>query len=126
MKKDIENRKDIEILVDVFYDKVRKDEVIGYLFTEIAQTNWNHHLPKMYDFWEVILFGTGSFKGNPMLIHKQLHDKSPMNAKQFEHWVSLFTTTIDALYQGKNAEDIKQSASNIAKTMSYKVLSNSR
>ena len=123
MKKDIKNRKDIEILVDAFYDKVRKDEVIGYLFNEVAQTDWSHHLPKMYDFWEVILFGTGSFKGNPMLVHKQLHDKSTINAGQFEHWVLLFTATVNQLFEGENAEDIKQSAANIAQTMSYKVLS---
>jgi len=125
MKQDILKRKDIEILVDAFYDKVRKDQVIGYLFNEVAQTDWSHHLPKMYDFWEVILFGTGSFKGNPMLVHKQLHDKSTMNATQFEHWVLLFTATVNQLFEGKNAEDIKQSAANIAQTMSYKVLSTS-
>src|SRR5690554_5345151 len=123
MKQDLLNRKDIEILVDAFYDKVRKDEVIGYLFTEVAQTDWSHHLPTLYALGEVISFGTGSFKGSPMLVHKQLHGKSPMNAGQFEHWVLLFTTTVNQLFEGKNAEDIKQSAANIALTMSYKVLS---
>src|SRR5690554_8133789 len=122
MKQDILTRSDIEILVDVFYDKVRKDKIIGYLFTEVAQTDWNHHLPKMYDFWEVILFGTGSFKGNPMFVHKELHNKSPLSPEHFEHWFELFQNTVDQLYQGKNAEDIKQSASNIAQTMMYKVL----
>ncbi len=121
--KDIENRTNIETLVNQFYEKVKKDEVISYLFNEIAQTDWNHHLPKMYDFWEVILFGTGSFKGNPMFVHKELHSKSPLSPEHFEHWFKLFQDTVDQLYQGKNAEDIKQSASNIAQTMMYKVLS---
>lgn|SRR5690554_4974782 len=123
MKNDILNRKDIEVLVDEFYERVRKDEVIGYLFNEIAQTDWSHHLPKMYDFWEVILFGTGSFKGNPMQVHRELHHKSPLSSEQFQHWFKLFADTVNNLYEGKNAEDIKQSASNIAQTMMYKVLS---
>ncbi|MFA5556249.1 MAG: group III truncated hemoglobin [Flavobacteriaceae bacterium] len=123
MKNDILNRKDVEVLVDEFYERVRKDEVIGYLFNEIAQTDWSHHLPKMYDFWEVILFGTGSFKGNPMQVHRELHHKSPLSSEQFQHWFKLFADTVNNLYEGKNAEDIKQSASNIAQTMMYKVLS---
>lgn len=123
MKKDIENRKDIEILVDRFYEIVREDNVIGYLFNDVAQTDWSIHLPKMYDFWEVILFGTGHFKGNPMFVHKELHSKSPMNSEHFAHWFDLFQNTVDDLYQGKNAEEIKYSASNIAQTMMYKVLS---
>lgn len=123
MKRDIQDRKDIEIIVDTFYDKVRQDDVIGYLFNEIAQTDWSHHLPKMYDFWEVILFGTGSFKGNPMFVHKELHGKSPLRPEQFAHWFALFEQTVNELYEGKNAEDIKGSASNIAQTMMYKVLS---
>lgn|SRR5690606_36260643 len=123
MKEDILNRKDIEVLVDRFYEKVREDEVIGYLFNDVAKTDWNVHLPKMYDFWEVILFGTGHFKGNPMLVHKELHQKSPLNPEKFNHWFELFRDTVDNLYEGKNAEEIKHSASNIAQTMMYKVLS---
>ncbi len=38
MKEDILNRKDIEVLVDRFYESVREDEVIGYLFNDVAQT----------------------------------------------------------------------------------------
>jgi|SRR5690606_9171596 len=123
MKRDIQHRKDIELIVDTFYESVRKDEVIGYLFNDVAKTDWSHHLPKMYDFWEVILFGTGSFKGNPMFVHKELHQKSPLSTEQFAHWFELFQDTVNELYEGKNAEDIKGSASNIAQTMMYKVLS---
>lgn len=122
MKSDILNRKDIETLVDTFYDKVQKDNIIGYVFNDVAQTNWDNHLPKMYDFWEVILFGTGNFRGNPMLVHRELHSKSPLSYEQFNHWLTLFTQTVDELFEGENAEYIKISASNIARSMSYKVL----
>ncbi|WP_367274609.1 group III truncated hemoglobin [uncultured Lutibacter sp.] len=49
--KDINNREDIELLVNKFYEKVKVDETIGYIFNEIANINWDKHLPKMYDFW---------------------------------------------------------------------------
>lgn len=122
MKSDILNRKDIETLVDTFYDKVQKDNIIGYVFNDVAQTNWDNHLPKMYDFWEVILFGAGNFRGNPMLVHRELHSKNPLSYEQFNHWLTLFTQTVDELFEGENAEYIKISASNIARSMSYKVL----
>ena len=49
--KAINNREDIELLVNKFYEKVKVDETIGYIFNEIANINWDKHLPKMYDFW---------------------------------------------------------------------------
>ena len=78
MKTDIRNRKDIEILVNTFYDRVKTDDVIGYLFNDVAKVNWERHLPKMYDFWENILFYSGNYSGSPMVVHKELHQKSPM------------------------------------------------
>jgi hemoglobin len=123
MKTDIRNRKDIEKLVNAFYDSVKKDDVIGYLFTDIAQVNWEEHLPKMYNFWENILFFTGNYEGNPMARHKELHQKSTMNKTHFQHWNALFTQTVDRLFEGKKAEEIKNRALNISDVMMYKTLS---
>ena len=36
MKKDISNRKDMEILIELFYQKVLLDPVIGFIFKEIV------------------------------------------------------------------------------------------
>ena len=123
MKTDIRNRKDIEKLVDTFYDKVKTDEVIGYLFVDVAKVNWDEHLPKLYNFWENILFFTANYEGNPMAKHKELHRKSPMTKAHFDHWVKLFTETVDNLFEGPKAEEIKNRAMNIATTMMYKTLS---
>ena len=121
MKKDISNRADIQQLVDTFYIKVRADETIGYLFNDVAQVNWEQHLPRMYDFWENILFQTGSFKGNPMAAHVQLHQKSPLSAVHFDRWQRLFFATVDELFEGDMAELIKQRALSIATMMRIKV-----
>ena len=45
MKKDIENRGDIILLINTFYEKVKRDEVIGYIFNDVAKVNWEKHLP---------------------------------------------------------------------------------
>ena len=121
MKMDIANRTDIQLLVDTFYTKVRADATIGYLFNDVARVTWELHLPRMYDFWENILFQTGSFKGNPMAAHVQLHQKSPLTAGHFEQWLKLFLATVDELFEGDKAELIKQRARSIATMMQIKV-----
>ena len=123
MKTDIQNRKDIEVLVNAFYEKVKTDAVIGYLFNDVAQVNWATHLPKMYDFWENILFYTGNYDGNPMARHKELHDKSTMTKAHFQHWIDLFNKTVNYHFEGPKAEEIKNRAMNIATAMMYKTLS---
>lgn len=121
MKKDITDRADIQLLVDTFYTKVRADETIGYLFNDVAKVNWELHLPRMYDFWENILFQTGGFKGNPMVAHVKLHQQSPLTAAHFEQWLKLFLATVDELFEGDKTELIKQRARSIATMMQIKV-----
>ena len=122
MKSDIKNRTDIEKLVNVFYDKIKTDAEIGYFFTEVAKVDWEKHLPIMYNFWENILFSTGNFEGNPMLKHKDLHQKSKLNPAHFLHWNVLFSDTVDELFVGDRATEIKQRAKNIAAVMMTKAL----
>ncbi len=123
MKKDIENREDITVLVDRFYDKVKKDSSIGYFFNEVAKVDWPKHLKIMYDFWENVLFFSGTYEGNPMQVHKDLHAKSAMKMPQFLRWNQLFTETVDEYFEGKNAELIKQRAVSISTVIQIKLFS---
>ncbi|SDE52376.1 group III truncated hemoglobin [Riemerella columbipharyngis] len=119
--KALETREDIELLVDKFYDKVGSDDIIGFFFNDIAKVDWNHHLPKMYNFWETLLFGKSAYKGNPMAAHFPLNEIVPMEKSHFEHWLKLWTETIDELFSGSMAETAKYKASNIASLMAYKM-----
>ena len=56
MKNDIKTIKDIELLVDNFYNKVKSDKLIGHFFNEVVQINWEKHLPLMCDFLENMIF----------------------------------------------------------------------
>lgn len=121
MKKDIHNREDIILLVDTFYKNVALNQKIGPIFTDVAKVDWSHHLPKMYDFWESILFGKAIYKGNPMLTHFELNEQTPLQTEAFETWKNLFFQTVDDLFAGANADLIKQKAQSIADLMHFKI-----
>lgn len=119
-KADIRTREDIEAFVNAFYEKVNANEVLSPIFNQVAHVDWQKHLPTMYDFWENIIFGTGQYNGRPMPPHLLLNQKTPLLAHHFDTWKQLFTTTIDALFEGDIAERTKQSAQNIAGVMQFK------
>ncbi|MDY0906713.1 group III truncated hemoglobin [Pedobacter sp. CFBP9032] len=119
--KDIETRADIILLVDHFYSKVQDNQTIGPIFTQVANVDWSHHLPKMYDFWESVLFGKAIYKGNPMLTHFALNEKAPLKTEEFNTWKTIFYEVVDELFAGENAETIKQKAQSIADLMHFKI-----
>ncbi len=118
--KDLLNRSDIEFLINTFYEKVQKDDLISFFFTDVVSVDWENHLPVMYNFWEVILFSTGSYAGNTMQKHIDLNMKSTMQPKHFERWIQLFTQTVDENFEGTNAVLIKQRALSIATVIQIK------
>lgn len=122
MKNDITNRDDIILLINTFYNKVKKDAVIGYIFNDVAKVNWEKHLPVMYDFWENVIFFTGAYTGNPMTTHKRLHQQTPLNTEHFQEWIKLFTQTVDELFEGEKAGLSKQRAISIATVMQINIL----
>ncbi|MCG7855616.1 group III truncated hemoglobin [Flavihumibacter sp.] len=122
MKKDITGRKDIELLINSFYEIVKEDPVIGYFFNDVVKVNWEKHLPTMYDFWENILFYTGVYNGNPMAIHKNLHHLSALKKEHFEQWLMIFRNTANNLFSGPNTDLIIQRAQSIATVMELKIL----
>jgi hemoglobin len=107
MKHDIATESDIRLLIDTFYDKVKEDDVIGYIFNDIANVDWAHHLPKMYAFWSFILLGADSYQGNPMQVHRALHEKVRLTEAHFDRWLSLFHATVDELFEGALADEAK-------------------
>jgi hemoglobin len=113
-KTDLHGRADIEMLVNTFYDHVRGDEMLGFIFDEVAQTKWETHLPKMYAFWETVVFGTGGYQGNPLAAHARLVPMTAMGREQFDRWLAVFKETVDELFVGDKAEHIKRAAEDMA------------
>jgi hemoglobin len=121
MKPDIENKEDIKLLVDTFYDAVRNDELLGFIFNDLMHVNWDNHLPKMYSFWENILFQTGNYQGRPFPPHLDINDKQTLTNEHFRRWINLFNATVDELFEGKNATEIKLRAKTIKETWNSKI-----
>jgi hemoglobin len=118
---DITGRADIERLVNAFYEKIRKDDLLGFIFNDVAKTDWAAHLPKMYAFWETMIFRTGGFVGNPLAAHARLVPLTTMGRPQFDRWLAVFTATVDELFAGEKAEHIKNAAADMANVIHAKI-----
>lgn len=106
----IESRDQIIQIVDSFYAKVRVDELIGPIFNDVARVDWDEHLPKLYNFWEDLLFGTDNYRGRPFPPHMKLN----LKPEHFQRWLELFYSTVDEHFFGHKAEEIKTRAARIA------------
>ncbi len=94
-KKAIENRADVENLVNTFYGRVQKDDLIGPIFNRVIENRWEEHLEKMYQFWETILFEeTYTYRGRPFPKHIPLG----LEEKHFNRWISIFNETLEDLF----------------------------
>ncbi len=119
---DIISRHDVVRLVDSFYDRVRADDILAPIFDDVARVDWAGHLPKMYAFWDAVLFGTAGFKGNPLGVHLQLAQLTPLGSREFGRWIELFHDTVDTLFSGPRAGEAKARASRIAIVMQHHII----
>jgi len=116
-KKDIEGLKDIKILVDDFYDRIRADELLAPIFNFRLSTHWIPHLEKMYTFWNAVLFGVKGYSGNPFMKHATME----LDPEHFERWITMFNQTIDTHFQGHLAEEAKIRAAVMASMFMFKL-----
>jgi hemoglobin len=119
--KDITTRADIERLIVQFYEDVKKDDTIGFIFTEVVKINWAHHIPLIVDFWESILLDNPVYTKNAMEVHYTLNKKMPLQKEHFSRWLQLFNNTVDDLFEGKIAALAKTRAKSIAGVMQFKM-----
>jgi hemoglobin len=119
--KDIENRADIELLLNQFYSKVFKDDLISHFFTEVVPLNMEEHIPVIADFWESVLLDAKAYRKNVMEVHLSISKKSKIERQHLDRWVQLFTETVDGLFEGPKATVAKQRAISIATMMNVKI-----
>ncbi len=120
-KKEIKGIEEIKLLVNSFYERIKQDDLLGPIFMDIMQVNWDMHLPKMYDFWDNILFQTGNYKGRPFPPHLHVNEKEPLTEAHFERWIQLFNETVDELFIGIKAREVKFKAANIKDVWKFKM-----
>jgi hemoglobin len=105
----------IVALVDAFYAKVRRDEVLAPIFERaIAPDAWPVHLAKMYDFWSSVMLTTGRYKGNPLAVHMRV---AGLDAGMFARWLALFRTTAEERFTPELAASFREKSERIAESL---------
>ena len=126
MKKLIENREDLSLLVHTFYNKIRADEEIAFYFNDMIQ-DWDEHLEKLTDFWEMNLFGGKMYKGDPLKAHVKVdeHFSGKIGPNEFGIWLNYWAQTLEELFEGENVDILKRRARKMG-TFIYMGMFNSR
>jgi len=121
MKPDISKRSDIELLINSFYDKVKRDDTIGVIFNEVVHMDWEHHIPVIVDFWDSMLLNADLYHKNAMEPHFAINKIFPLQQRHFERWLKLFTETTDEYFEGPIATLAKTRARGVAGIMRIKM-----
>lgn len=116
-KVDIQKLDDVKMLVNTFYGRVQKDELIGPIFNSKLEGHWPEHLEKMYTFWQTILLEEYTYRGRPFPPHAQL----PIDAEHFERWLQIFDQTVNDLFDGPVAEEAKSRGRKMAALFQVKL-----
>ncbi len=121
-KKNIESRKDVSLLVNTFYSKIRKDALLGPIFNGII-TDWETHLELLIDFWETNLFFERKYFGNPLHTHVEVDKKCnhSINELHFGTWINLWLETINELFEGETAQIAINRARNMGTFMNLNI-----
>jgi len=114
---DLKTADDIRTLVDSFYEKVGRDELLAPVFNDIARVDWDTHLPIMYRCWESMLLGAGTYEGAPFPKHAVL----PVRKEHFARWLALFVEAVNSHFTGPKAEEAKGRAASIADTFAQRM-----
>lgn len=114
-KKEIQNRDDVFLLVSEFYNKIRKDAVLGPFFNRVI-TDWDAHIERLTTFWETSLFMTRKlehrYNGNPLQVHIHVDQENDNSITQehFGLWMNLWFATLDEYFEGEIAQNAKNRA----------------
>src|SRR3954470_15477546 len=102
----------IETLVRTFYDKIRKDPLLGPVF-EARIADWEPHLKRMCAFWSSVALMSGVYSGRPMEKHLPL----PVDARHFDRWLALFEASARELCPPKAADHFIERARRIGESL---------
>jgi hemoglobin len=120
-KQDIQNQDDLLQLVTLFYEKLFADNRIAYIFTDVVKVKLEEHLPILVTFWSQGILGTGGYTNNLTQMHLDVNTLSPLTPELFTIWLEHFNRTVDELFQGDKAEQIKTQALSISTIMQIKI-----
>jgi hemoglobin len=99
-------------LVDRFYDKVQRDDVLGPVFNPVVH-DWDEHKRLLTSFWSSVALREGSYRGNPMAAHRP----HPIRAEHFDHWIALWRGTCNECLDETGAARMTEYAERIGQSL---------
>lgn len=122
MKKDIQTRNDLYLIVEEFYKKLLVNKELKHFFIKFnSPETLKAHLSILVDFWDNVLFYSGTYQKNAMKPHLEMNLITPIKKEHFKIWLMLFNESVDNHFIGENATVIKNRALSIATVMELKV-----
>ena len=109
-------KENIRTMVNTFYVKILKDDIVGPFFIaklgdDMSNEYWLPHLDLLVNFWASIAMGDTDYRGNPFAPHTQLGE---LKRETFEQWLVLFSETLDEVYVPSVAAQFKERSTIIA------------
>lgn len=108
------SRADLARLVDCFYERIQVHPELGPIFNA-AVDDWPEHKTLLTSFWASVVLGEGSFRGNPMAVHRALPD---IRAHHFDQWLLLWQQTTGEVLEADAATYMQTLANRIGQHLS--------
>ena len=102
-------------LVDLFYGRVRKDDLIGPVFNR-AIDDWPEHLERLQAFWSSVMLTSGRYKGRPLQAHVKHGDS--IRQASFDRWLELWREATEEVLPPAAATAMQEKAGRIAESLS--------
>ena len=109
----------IEKLVTHFYLRVQKDPLLGPIFNDIAQVDWEHHIKLLSQFWNSIMLKTNEYHGKTYEKHVFIGHQTNIQEIHFTRWLSLFQEEAVKHLSPEAAKEIIQKASLIGQSLQF-------
>ncbi len=119
--KDIRTRQDLTFLIDNFYDQAIVHPEISRYFNDVVAQHFETHKVHICDFWDDLIFHGNKYKGNPMLVHLNMHAEKTLTPLAFKTWLGLWEKTINENFKGANADLALSKAQQIGALMQFKI-----
>ncbi|RYZ58176.1 MAG: group III truncated hemoglobin [Proteobacteria bacterium] len=103
---------DLTRVVHAFYERVREDAELGPVFAG-AVADWPAHLATLSSFWSSVMLQSGTYKGNPMRVHRLLGADRVTEAR-FVRWLGLWRETTNELLPPEAAARLQDKAARMA------------
>ena len=102
-------------LVDLFYGRVRKDDLIGPVFNR-AIDDWPEHLDRLKAFWSSVMLTSGRYQGRPLPAHVKHGDS--IRQASFDRWLELWREATEDVLPPAAAAAMQEKAGRIAESLS--------